>query len=492
MTEEITRIAIASLVSKVSGLNFPVSHWGDLDRGIRKTCEELQIPDHKILIQQLLTKEPEIHLLECLINNLTIGETYFFREKPILQAFTDSILPRLDKAAERKERVFNIWCAGCCTGEEPYTLAILLKEHLNGLKEWKIQITATDINKNFLNRAVEGKYSAWSFRDTPVDLRKKYFTSEGNGYIIKPEIKKMVTFFHLNLVEPQLSLHGIHPEQTDVIFCRNVLMYFAPETIKKIYESFLTVLVPGGWLVTSSVELPPVAPIGFRYVKINQITLLQKSGNDADQEDKISPNFSKRDLSTNKIHSSRLPVKEMKKVKAVSEPDLTIRKVPVIDPTKKATRAFQKKDYGEVIRIVHNEKPDHRNSDLQILLIKSYANTGDLEKANDLCMDMIGKPNPGAHLFYLKASILSEMGNDLQAEEALRKAIYLNPDMVLAHFMMGNLLQRKKQMHMSAKHFQTALDLIEELPHNHIIPDSDGITAGYLKGIVKTYINHQP
>lgn len=488
MIDELTRKAIVSLISRKAGLNFPSSHWGDLDRGIHNTCEELKIKDHRIFIKQLLEKDHDPNLFETLINNLTIGETYFFREKPILDAFTEKVIPQIVKNTEQNEKVLNIWCAGCCTGEEPYTIAILIKEHIPDLQDWKIKIIATDINKKFLNKALQGKYSAWSFRETPPDLRKKYFTPDGHSYIILPEIRKMVTFSRLNLADVQHSLHGINPEQINVIFCRNVLMYFTPEFIQTIYESFNNVLVKGGWLITSSVEIPAEVPSGFRFRRLKNVTLLQKPDvSDTTEEPEIqlrpTKNYKALKFSTPKPKSrasgSTISAPGVKPVE---------RKVAKGDILTIARRAYGDRSYGEVIRLLEINGSTTVSEDIYLLLIKSYANQGQLEKARQLCEKLLEQHPQQAFYFQLHASVLIELGQEGMAEVSLRKSLYLDPDMVLSHYLMGNLLRRKGETSHAQKHFRNILKIVKDLPDEFEFPESDGMTAGYIKAAVQTLL----
>src|SRR5690606_39089542 len=128
--------------------------------------------------------------------------TYFFRDKPALEALSENILPELIDARRGCSQRLRVWSAACCSGEEAYSLAILINQALPDMSDWRMSITASDINPHFLKKAREGIYSEWSFRDTPAWLKERYFNITGDGrYMIISEIKQMVNFTHVTLVE---------------------------------------------------------------------------------------------------------------------------------------------------------------------------------------------------------------------------------------------------------------------------------------------------
>ena len=199
--------------------------------------------------------------VEVLADHFTVGETYFFRENQALDVFTERILPPLVQARQHSTRSLRIWSAACCTGEEPYSLAILLSSRIPNIQDWQVTIIGTDINSRFLQKANAGVYSEWSFRTTPLHLRERYFQRTKNGnFAILPEIRRMVRFSQLNLVEGTYPSFLNNTNDIDVIFCRNVFIYFSPAHIYTVVANFHRALVDGGWLIVSPSEtayLPP-------------------------------------------------------------------------------------------------------------------------------------------------------------------------------------------------------------------------------------------
>jgi chemotaxis protein methyltransferase CheR len=186
--------------------------------------------------------------LAYLIDQLTVHETYFFREELQLQAFAQEILPEL--AAKKTDKALRIWSAGCSTGEEPYTIAMLLLEQPE-FRDWKIEIFASDVSQRVLQVARRGVYGSTSFRTTQQYFIQKYFHKEADGLRIADAVKQNIVFLHLNLVD-DTRLAFINP--MDVIFCRNVVIYFDLATKKRVVELFHKKLRADGYLLLGHSE----------------------------------------------------------------------------------------------------------------------------------------------------------------------------------------------------------------------------------------------
>ena len=189
--------------------------------------------------------------LVVLIDSLTTNETYFFRESAQLRAFTEEILPELQQRnAERKS--LRIWSAGCSTGEESYTIAMLLLESGDWWRNWQVEIIGSDINQRVLHTARKGVYKKGSHRATPPDMLRKYFVEEAKGdFRIADTVRELVSFSYVNLLDPhKTSLI----RDLDIIFCRNVIIYFDRDAKKKVIETFYDKLREGGFLLLGHSE----------------------------------------------------------------------------------------------------------------------------------------------------------------------------------------------------------------------------------------------
>jgi chemotaxis protein methyltransferase CheR len=185
------------------------------------------------------------------IDILTINETYFFREDFQLKTFTQEILPEIRSRKEKQgDRKLRIWSAGCSTGEEPYTIAMLVLD-VPFFHDWQIDIIGTDINQRVLQTARKGLYGTFSFRTTDPFYQRRFFSESNGKYRIADRVKNLVTISHLNLFDTsRIALLG----EMDVIFCRNVIIYFDFSAKKRVVQSFLRRLKPEGFLLLGHSE----------------------------------------------------------------------------------------------------------------------------------------------------------------------------------------------------------------------------------------------
>lgn len=206
-------------------------------------------------------KKPED--LELLLNKLTTNYTYFMREQEHFRFFTEEILPYL--MSTKKDRVLSIWSAGCSSGEEPYTISMLLKEYLGPKASmWDTRVLATDISQNALNAAKHAVYDEASLKDLPPGWKSKYFRSAGQPglYTVSPEIKNNVIFRTFNLMDSiRFRL------KFDVIFCRNVMIYFDVPTKEALVDRFYHATNPGGYLLIGHSESLNKETTPYTYLK---------------------------------------------------------------------------------------------------------------------------------------------------------------------------------------------------------------------------------
>ena len=216
--------------------------------------------------------------MEVLASHLTIGETYFFRERRSLEILEERIVPDLLRTRPGSSTQLNMWSAGCATGEEPYSIAIMLSELMAPWKYANIEILATDLNTKSLRKASQGTYTEWSFRGTPQWVRRRYFEPAENGrFAVTPAIKRMVTFAQLNLMDDDYTPLSNGTSGLDVIFCRNVLMYFTPEGMRKVVRQLYRYLATDGWLIVSPTETSQELFAAFATTSFGDVTLYKKS-----------------------------------------------------------------------------------------------------------------------------------------------------------------------------------------------------------------------
>ncbi|MER2105759.1 MAG: protein-glutamate O-methyltransferase CheR [Solibacillus sp.] len=255
--EKLLLTQLSQLVYDYCGLNY-MNNLSSLEMKMTKRLNELNMHSLWSYIRYV-----EQHPEEwgCLVEILTINETYFYREDKQLHVYQQVILPELMK--QNSDKTLKVWSAGCSTGEEPYSLAIMSMPVLSQMNA--LQITATDINKKVLRIAKNGTYNkrSLSFRRIPEKWLHDYFVETETAYTVADPIKNMVEFSQLNLLDIE---QRDSKEQFDVVFCRNVLIYFDEQTIKKVVTSFYNALKKGGYLFLGHAETISKLNIGFKTI----------------------------------------------------------------------------------------------------------------------------------------------------------------------------------------------------------------------------------
>lgn len=233
------------LIYKKTGILFETNKQYFVERRLAERIEALGLDNYREYYHVLKFASDNFEL-QRLVNAITINETYFFRDFPQLQGFAEGVLPELVKAKEQTgSKRIKIWSAGCSTGEEPYTLAIILLEMLPEPETWKIEISATDINTRVLENARKGLFNSRSIKDVPPEYLDNYFTKRMDNYLLNMKVRGMVDFYQLNLMDVAQMRQFTN---YDVIFCRNVLIYFSPESRRQVVESYYQSLASGGFL----------------------------------------------------------------------------------------------------------------------------------------------------------------------------------------------------------------------------------------------------
>ncbi len=248
LEEDVFRL-LRDLIKDYCGIYFGDDSKYLLEKRLSRRVKLHHFTKFRDYFRYLLYDKNREEELSSIIDILTVNETYFFREQNQLRTFSDEILPELYETNKERKRI-RIWSAGCSTGEEPYTISMLILE--KGLfNDWNIEIIGSDINQRVLQTARSGIYRKNSFRTTTTYHLRKYFKEEDGMYKISDNVKQFVNFNHLNLLDQdKIKLIGI----VDVIFCRNVLIYFDHPSRKKVVESFYNRLMDGGYLLLGHAE----------------------------------------------------------------------------------------------------------------------------------------------------------------------------------------------------------------------------------------------
>lgn len=212
---------------------------------------------------------------KMLVSEITNIESFFFRDKGQFKLLRNYILPDIIQR-QAKDKTLRICSAGCSTGEEPYSLAILLKELMPDLQDWTITILGVDINEVALTRARRGIYRSWSFRGVTSEIKQKFFQEVQDDYHIDPVIRNMVTFQKVNLFKDPFSELRSAIEDIDLIICRNVFIYFNESAIKAVLNKFYEALVPSGYLLVGHAELHSQNPTRFQIKMFEESVTYQR------------------------------------------------------------------------------------------------------------------------------------------------------------------------------------------------------------------------
>jgi chemotaxis protein methyltransferase CheR len=451
---------LSALIAEKTGLHFPPERHIDLQRGLSEAAAGCGFPSSAHYADWLLSTPltpPDVHRLA---NHLTIGETYFLREPKTFDALAEHILPELIERRRREGKRLRLWSAACSTGEETYSLAMLVQRLIPDWREWKLFILGTDINAHSLAKAATGTYGEWSFRDPSSSLKERYFKRVGEGrYEILPDIRHSVTFAQLNLAQDHFPSLATDTNAMDLILCRNVLMYFTPWQARRLVGKLRQCLVDDAWLAVSPSECSQEMFAELTTVNFPDAILYQKrrraqeripASHLAGETPRAVPTSEAIGASALRAIDSAVTIDEILNAPAATEPG----EDEIIGPPEYSWHA------------------------------RTLANQGQLAESLEWSGRWIATDRLNAAAHYLHAVVSQELGDRAAARTSLRRAIYLQPDLVLAHFALGNLARAESRAAEARRHFQNALGLLRRRPVDELVPESEGLTAGRLTEII--------
>jgi chemotaxis protein methyltransferase CheR len=473
--------AFSESLARQLGMYFPQERWPDLGRGMHGVARDLYGDDLTACLAQLLSAPLTRIQTETLARHLSIGETYFFREPQVFQALQEHVLPPLIQARRQSGRHLRLWSAGCSTGEEAYSLAILLQRMIPDFQEWSITILATDINPQALEKAALATYGNWSFRGAPSWLRERYFRHVGKDrYELIPSVRSMVQFAYLNLAEDGYPALASNTTAMDIIFCRNVLMYFPPELAAAVVGKHYRALVENGWLVVSPSEISQPAFQHFVSTPLTGAILHQKSV--VAQKSPVSGPASSSTLPAAKPLESN---PKSARAETVRTSQAVTHTSPHGDEYEEARMLYRQGRYKEAAAATASLLGQRNDPSGMALMARIHANMGELETALHWCeqASLLERLDPAVH--YLLGTILQELERGSEAMLAYKRTLYLDPDFALAHFALGRLYREQNKAREANKHFENALLLLGKYVPDEALPECDGMTAGHFMEIIR-------
>ncbi len=454
-------LEFAELATSLTGMDFVDRRQADLARAVRETIWQVKAGSGEQLLR-LITGGQENHgtTVNAFISHLTIGETHFFRNQPQFAALATRILPELIER-RRHEKRLRIWSAACATGEEPYSLAILLDTLLPG-DDWDVSILATDIDQQALTRAAQGVYGTWSFRQTDAGIRARYFSQQGRFYTLDPTVRRRVTFAQLNLAESGYPSQASATTAMDLILCRNVMIYFTPAVTRAVADRLYAALHDGGWLLVGHAE--PSQEVFAQYETINLPDAVAYRRTPAlEGSHGIVP------------AAPRAAAAIGHRVEAPSSPDA---------PTAPNTR--MSRPAGATPVPARGAPSDTRSAASAPDGLDAYrrarelAELGQWSEAEQWLGRAIEQSPLLGEAHYLHALLLLEAGYGDVALTAARRCTYASPSYVAGHLLLAQLYRRDGDPRRAANALNYARTLLERCAPDEAIPDTGGATARQL------------
>ncbi|MEO1131364.1 MAG: CheR family methyltransferase [Cyanobacteria bacterium J06639_1] len=510
------------LILQQTGLCIREKDRGSLHQKIEERLQELNLdradqyydalshssnaPDKQTLVFSDAQRDRE---WKTFVQLLTTGESYFFRDRQQLDLLERSLLPSLIRR-KRKEHdpqrpgkpTLKIWSAGCSSGEETYSIAILVKQLIPNLSDWDVFVLGTDINQSYLERARSGIYREWSFRQVNPDIKRQYFTARGKEYELSPDIRRMVTFRQGNLIRDRFPDVAMNVFEMDVIICRNVFIYFDAPGIASVLNKFHDTLSSTGYLIAGHAELQGQDLSQFTVQSLPGSVVYQKQS--ADNAGTVSrpsataaiafPSFPSAAPQSpapsryaDELRKQRQSVAIAPKPAAIAVADnseATSSQPPEAEPSDDLARAislFQQEDYDEALAVAADIERSRPNCIEAILLTAQvYANRGETAAAKQQCQRALDLDSLSPEGWHLLARIAEEEGQTSEAKKYLKKIIYINPKWVTAYLDLGAMYEEEGDRDRGRKMYAAAIDILKALPPDEAIAHREPTTASTL------------
>ena len=453
------------------------SHVGLQIRGEEtdKLCHSLR---SRMAQQPLLNPEGYYRLLatdtadsrqewEELVLLLTIGETYFFRDSGQFSLLRHRILPELIER-NKETRSLRIWSAGCSTGEEPYSLAILVHELLPAPRDWNILIVGTDVNKHAITAARRGVFRQHSLRTVDQGLRGRYFQQHRGDWELEGRFRAMVSFRQLNLLKDPFPDATANLSEVDLILCRNVFIYFARAAVTQVVSKFAHTLRVGGYLVTGHAELHDQKS---HELSVNAFpeSIVYRRENTRGGASPTSP------------PRGRTAAPPALAPTSVLQPEVLVRKPAAHPlPLTSVQRLAHVSDTAAPRTHQSPSKAQETSAADLYIRARGYADVGHYEAAIQACQQALSKDALAEKPYFLLAQIAEVQGNIAAAKNFLKKILYLAPASVTAHIELGALYTREGDLSRAGKMLNVALERLKALPPDAVIEPFADLPAAQL------------
>ncbi len=444
------------------GLNFDPRTDKTLKKAIAKRMEALGFKsdlDYHSFLQKSTGVAEEF---DELISLLTVGHTNYFRSPDHFRALREYVLPRIISQKDKDKRI-RIWSAGCSTGDEPYSIAITLLESLKGIKQWDIKILATDINTQFLQHARSGIYDSWTTRYVTRELFDKYFVKTENSALLKDQVKNMVKFFYLNLATNGYSFAQEGIEKFDIIFCRNVLIYFRKNMVKRIVKKFYDLLQDNGYLFLGYSENLSQFSRDFEPNSLYGVFFYEKSPPELRTKPERVPPAKPREIPP--------PPRIKPKETVAPEPKETDEERLYLEGINHfGEERFEKA--AEIFEHILEKNPRSARALLGIGFL--LANKGRDSEARQKSQEVLEIDQLLPEAYYLLGILNEREGNLKATRESYERAIFLEKDFIMAHFNLAILYKREGKWKEAQREFKNIVNILKTRKDNESIKFSGG------------------
>jgi chemotaxis protein methyltransferase CheR len=458
------------------GLRFEDSKLDELAEALSARMKTTSSSKVEAYLSSLAVSREEQH---ALAGHLTVPETFFFRMADHFRALEESVLPELMESPSRRVRILS---AGCASGEEAYSIAMLVRD-CACMRGTEATIRGIDINPAVIAKARQGRYTDWSMRETPPEIRERHFRKHGRHFELSNSIREMVVFEEGNLIDPKGAFW--QKESFDVIFLRNVLMYFSPDAAKGVIGRVAESMVPGGYLFLGSAETLRGVSQEFHLCQSHGSFYYRRRSRSESR-----PRVVSRELATTGLSPVSHSVPEIQgdwlktiRLAAKKIEDLTRRpgelRKSVMSNLRNPDNPKARSDVSAAMDLMRQERfadaldalPQEKvtGTDAQLLRAVALANAGRLAEAEDACNLLLkdDELNAGAH--YVMA-LCREYAVDLPAAaDHDQAAIYLDPSFAMPHLHCGLLARRTGDLVVARRELRQAVLLLEREDASRIL-----------------------
>lgn len=472
---------LRTLIERRVGLLVDEHREEDLIRSAANACARFGYADPAALLQALCAAPDDAPVFEHLIADVTIGESHFFRDEAQMDYLQHEFLPGLIAARSGTSQTLRIWSAGASEGQELYSIAIMLDELLDDPHTWHLHLVGTDLNCQALRRAIDGHYSAWGLRGLSESRRRRYFVADpsGRGYQLKQPLRRMARFQYLNLAADEFPRMADDLHAMDLILCRNVFIYFDAARVREILQHIVATLAPGGVLLLGASDLLSPQVAGLKMMTRPCMSFYQKPAlrptPAADHKALPTPAPARTHSGTR--HAARVsPPRAASSAPAdTRSDDLSV----VVQTLERAQR------WDEIARLAERQ-PERFAEETRIALAASraFGNLGQLDTALHWCENVLqrAQTDPDAH--FLLALLLHEAGRTDEALQAFRRAVFLQPDFVLAHYQYALLQLNTGRRERGLRSLETVRKLLAAAPADRALQGAEHLSYGRLAQVI--------